>query len=194
MPKGSVFCDNCGSLLQRAGSVIEKASMVVDDQPEQESLALDSNDTVICPTCGREVDGDSTFCEYCGAAVSFPKDNADERSQDIHIEEVVCPKCGNVMPEDSEYCDRCGEHIAVINPYDESSAKTNEAVSEAQRCPSAQIPQEQPLETDRSFEAAQQTRDIYSNSEFPAIHEQAQPKTDERLGFLNQNEILIDEK
>ena len=214
LPKGSMFCDNCGSSLQGVGSDIENDSMAVNDQPEEENDTLDTTDTVICPTCGSEVDGDSAFCEYCGTALSFPKDipltnetdrendedslaandNTDERSQDIHTEEVVCPKCGNVMPEDSVYCDRCGEHIAVINTNNESSVKTNEAASEAQRRTSAQIPQEQHLETDRSYKAVPQTHDIYSHSEFPVIHEQAQPKTDERLGFLNLNEILIDEK
>ena len=211
LPKESLFCDNCGSSLQSVSSVIEKDSTVVDEEPEQEDDILDTNDTVICPICGSEVDGDSTFCEYCGATISFPKnialadeandeesftfdDNAGEKDSDIDREEVVCPKCGNVMPEPSEYCDRCGERIVFESFGEDIIANTNDVDSETQSYSFPQSSQNRPFETESSNEPAPQIQNAYSYTESPVIPKQTQTIADERLGFLNQNEILVDEK
>ena len=210
LPKDSLFCDNCGAPLQSARAVIENKSPD-DDLPEQDEPILDTDDTVICPTCGSEVDGDSTFCEYCGAPISFPEnipladeandeesfaadDSAGERESDIDGEEVVCPKCGNVMPEPSEYCERCGEHIAFESADDDTNEKTNDAEPETRPYSYAQSPQEQSFETERRAESAPYIQNGYSQPKPPAVTAQTPPIVDERLGFLNRNEILMDEK
>lgn len=225
LPEGSLFCDNCGYSLKRTNPVIENDSM--DDDRFEQDEHVDVSDTVICPTCGSEVDGDSTFCEYCGAAISFPEsiptvnetsssnqynaetavdtdvendeelstaeDYADERNSDTFCEEVVCPNCGNIMPESSEYCERCGEHIALQNS-DHNTAESNDAEPETQPYSYAQSPQNQPLETERSYEPAPYPQSVYFEPKPPVNIEQTRPIADERLGFLNQNEILVDEK
>ena len=98
------------------------------------------------------------------------------------------------MPEPSEYCERCGEHIAFESADDDTNEKTNDAEPETRPYSYAQSPQEQSFETERRAESAPYIQNGYSQPKPPAVTAQTPPIVDERLGFLNRNEILMDEK
>ncbi len=52
-----------------------------------------SENTVVCPTCGKTV-AKGNFCPECG-----------------HKFEAVCPKCGKSVPTGAKFCLECGEKL-----------------------------------------------------------------------------------
>ena len=70
IPQGSKFCLQCG-----------------------EKVEANSNDTVVCPECGKTV-AKGKFCLECG-----------------HKFVTTCPNCGKEIPEGAKFCLECGTKI-----------------------------------------------------------------------------------
>ncbi len=62
-----------------------------------------SDDTSICPHCGKTIPVDSSFCPFCG--------------KDI---ESLCRQCKKAIPDDSKFCPFCGK--AVDNTADATTS------------------------------------------------------------------------
>lgn len=58
-----------------------------------------SEEKMICPHCGAEVQGDSLFCCECGERLVAPAQS-------------VCPACGAENPPDALFCGMCGTRLA----------------------------------------------------------------------------------
>lgn len=58
-----------------------------------------SEEKIICPHCGAEVQGDSLFCCECGERLTAPAQS-------------VCPACGAENPPDALFCGMCGTRLA----------------------------------------------------------------------------------
>jgi len=50
----------------------------------------------LCPSCGRPVPDEGTFCPHCGAPVARP------------TEPRSCPACGSQLRGDARFCPQCG--------------------------------------------------------------------------------------
>jgi len=55
-----------------------------------------------CEKCGKQINDDSKFCMYCGAAV-----------QKTEPEGKVCPDCGKEFEENMVFCDQCGRKLCA---------------------------------------------------------------------------------
>ena len=53
-----------------------------------------------CSNCGKEIDDNSKFCEYCGNRIKL---------------ERRCPKCGKILKEDTLFCNECGFKLSEDN-------------------------------------------------------------------------------
>lgn len=58
-----------------------------------------SEEKMICPHCGAELQGDSLFCCECGERLVAPAQS-------------VCPACGAENPPDALFCGMCGTRLA----------------------------------------------------------------------------------
>ena len=54
-------------------------------------------ESVVCPHCGKENEGDASFCIYCGGSFSKPKN--------------PCPACGKENEENALFCIHCGRTL-----------------------------------------------------------------------------------
>lgn len=56
---------------------------------------------MICPNCKKQINDDSSFCQYCGSKI---------------VVENKCPHCGaHPLPKDSKFCPDCGHRIEQKN-------------------------------------------------------------------------------
>lgn len=101
IPKGNVFCSNCGTRIQ--------------NETETESV-----ETVFCRNCGSAVEEFAKFCVNCGSNLEM---QTVERSEEPHIPDLydgeaqiaqegitikICPNCGCVIEGESAFCEECG--------------------------------------------------------------------------------------
>lgn len=78
-----------------------------------------------CKNCGKQIDDNSKFCQFCGATIAGEEKHEDEQSQatrravfdgTIH----KCPNCGQVLGSFAAICPTCGYEIQ--KEYDEKDA------------------------------------------------------------------------
>ena len=63
-----------------------------------------------CPSCGKEVSGDSKFCLYCGTELpALEKPKPKEK-------EVICPVCGRKAEAGAKFCMGCGTPLTGRQP------------------------------------------------------------------------------
>lgn len=81
-PEDSVKCNNCGNFVNKnmrfctsCGTPMQQSTVVVDT-PKAEELtpkeaAVEEAPKVVrkCLNCGKNIDGDSVFCEECGIKI-----------------------------------------------------------------------------------------------------------------------------
>lgn len=161
LPVRSKFCDNCGSSL-KFGSQLNEFNEMEKKASEEEGIPSNIVDTEICPSCGNEIDGDSTFCEFCGAEVSFP---------------VVTPNSETTNYNNSEHEDY---RDCVENKVTDAQSAAQLLSDTYSQDPEVHVPYEMPIHNDPS----------YNQPDSPIVNN----VVDERLGFLNFNAILVDEK
>lgn len=161
LPVRSKFCDNCGSSL-KFESQLNEFNEMEEKAPKQEGIPSNIVDTEICPSCGNEIDGDSTFCEFCGAEVSFPAVTLNSETANYN----------NSEHEDYRDC--------VENKVTDAQSATQLLSDTYSQDPEIHVPYEMPIHNDPSYN--QPVSPIVNNV------------LDERLGFLNYNAILVDEK
>lgn len=77
-----------------------------------------------CPKCQAEIEGDSYFCDQCGAEL------------------FVCPKCGTFGK--GKRCTRCGEQLVSAQSLNGAPAPSSANAPAAQAAPSAAPAQPQP--------------------------------------------------
>ena len=103
------FCEFCGmpnaDYFAKEDIVVEEnapenaePSAVIPPAPQPEPEA-DTQQTLICEKCGRELDADSLFCDKCGAPVG------QKQQEPVGYR---CKKCGAELEEGFVFCDRCG--------------------------------------------------------------------------------------
>ncbi|WP_284440230.1 zinc-ribbon domain-containing protein [Haloarcula marina] len=86
------------------------------DSAGEDSADADAADTLECPDCGTELDGDANFCANCGADV-----------QDVAPVEPLteCPSCGTGVDETDSFCVNCGEDLEVHRSGDTEDDETD---------------------------------------------------------------------
>ena len=52
-----------------------------------------------CPSCGKGLPPQATFCPYCGSAVP-------------QTEEAYCVHCGEALRQGARFCARCGQSVS----------------------------------------------------------------------------------
>jgi len=73
-------------------------------QQEQELSRLEAQAAVpqpearSCPSCGKGLPAQATFCPYCGSTVP-------------HEQEAYCVHCGEALRPGSKFCARCGQAV-----------------------------------------------------------------------------------
>jgi hypothetical protein len=75
----------------RAGTPIPKTPLKVGGDEKKPS-----EETVVCPSCGKTISAYAVICESCGA---------------IFADEYLCTSCGATVPEDWETCPKCGAKL-----------------------------------------------------------------------------------
>ncbi len=116
-PKGSVFCNMCGSKLpeyhfekyemcEACCSLVEKGTDVC---PNCSHPMKPQNDNLIkCRKCGEFVGKENRFCPICGDSL-FPDGSGG--SENTPKKEKKCPKCGSIMSPDKLFCTECGTKL-----------------------------------------------------------------------------------
>lgn len=111
-PKGSVFCNMCGTKLpsidfdaydtcKKCGNLLKKGS---NECPHCGSDKLTDESLVQCPRCKEWVEKDNNFCPICGDPLSK---NADDSTK----KKCPNPRCGAVMNKDKLFCTECGTKL-----------------------------------------------------------------------------------
>ena len=113
-PKGSVFCNMCGSKLpvidfdnyeicEKCGNLVAKGQGVctVCSAP----MGRQDSDYVQCPKCREYVGKDNRFCPNCAAPLygNEPSNGAVDGPR-----EKVCPRCNARMGMGMRFCTECG--------------------------------------------------------------------------------------
>lgn len=113
-PKGSVFCNMCGSKLhvidfdnyeicEKCGNLVtkgEKVCSVCSAVMEQKHA-----DYVQCPKCREYVEKDNRFCPNCAAPL-YGNDSSNSATDNTR--EKVCPRCNARMGMGMRFCTECG--------------------------------------------------------------------------------------
>lgn len=55
--------------------------------------------TVFCKNCGKEIDEQAAFCNYCGTATDMVPQVK---------KTVICKHCGNEIDSEATFCNHCG--------------------------------------------------------------------------------------
>lgn len=63
-----------------------------------------SNDTMVCPECGCEINYSQSICHNCG----FPIDQAIKQQITPKFQKVTCPECGAEINGNQRICQSCG--------------------------------------------------------------------------------------
>lgn len=67
--------------------------------------------TILCPNCGKEMEGSAKFCSECGT--DLRKEQNITLSVKEESKERVCKKCGNPLRPDAKFCGKCGTPVEV---------------------------------------------------------------------------------
>ncbi len=70
---------------------------------------------MICVNCGKEIEDDAKFCNYCGNRTDG---------------KIPCPSCGKLLPADSLFCSSCGKSLSSVS-VEKEVAVTDAAVTAA---------------------------------------------------------------
>jgi predicted nucleic acid-binding Zn ribbon protein len=118
---GAEFCPSCGEDLSDYDTESAETSDAVDtSETANSSEATESPDTIdvpvsddqseepdaseddleACPSCGRDVDSDASFCVDCGEALDTHRGGLAE-----------CPSCGRDVDPGASFCADCGEAL-----------------------------------------------------------------------------------
>lgn len=76
----------------------EKREHKENDKSEV-AFTVESNYTIKCPGCGRQISESSHACKYCGTKINMNSDK------------IVCPHCGSMIDADSIFCSVCSKRI-----------------------------------------------------------------------------------
>lgn len=118
-PKGSVFCNMCGSKLPEfhfenyemcevCCSLVEKGT---DTCPNCNRPMRPQNDNLVkCHKCGEFVGKENRFCPICGEPLFQGGSNSGAGNTP---KEKKCPKpgCGAIMSSDKLFCTECGTKL-----------------------------------------------------------------------------------
>lgn len=63
--------------------------------------ALQEPMVIICPKCGKEMEGEARYCSGCGTYLW-------EENQPKEEQERLCANCGNPLKKDARFCGKCG--------------------------------------------------------------------------------------
>lgn len=116
-PKGSVFCNMCGSkmpainfdnfeMCDNCGRLIEKGAAIcpscaLPTQQQKENL-------VQCPKCKKLVGKDNRFCPNCAAHLN---NNEASNIPDNMPRDKKCPRCGAIMRPNMRFCTECAMEL-----------------------------------------------------------------------------------
>ena len=64
-----------------------------------------------CVKCGRIIDDDSMFCEYCGEPMQIIEEEPRSQYRREFDSYSKCPFCGAVLGSFKAYCDFCGHEL-----------------------------------------------------------------------------------
>lgn len=133
---------------------------IQDDEDRIKQL----REQIACPSCGKMVPPDTTFCPYCGAAVS---ETERQREADRKAEEArraaealqarreaeaaaetqrqaaaaasgtpaFCTNCGAPLEPGAKFCTNCGQPVASLEPEMSSETETTGSSEDVQSSP-----------------------------------------------------------
>lgn len=116
-PKGSVFCNMCGSKLPEinfdnmemcsgCGSLVEKGQKLCPNCSHP--MGAPDSSVIQCPHCKEFVGKENKFCPICGEALSH--DATAQPSHDTPSGKK-CPRCGTIMDAEMAFCTECGSRL-----------------------------------------------------------------------------------
>ncbi len=76
----------------------------------------ETDNTIVCSSCGKAINKGSKFCSSCGAPI-MPLTEEKPKNR-------VCPNCGNVVPPDLKFCTECGTLVGISNDNTVSEQET----------------------------------------------------------------------
>jgi rRNA maturation endonuclease Nob1 len=102
-PKGSRFCPTCGNPIDEAAAA-ERAAGTINENAE--SVRLER-----CKGCGAVCDGETNFCDNCGAVLTSDGGGG-EPADEVTF---VCNTCGITYDApDARFCEECGESLSAV--------------------------------------------------------------------------------
>ena len=116
-PRGSVFCNMCGSRLpdidfdcyeicDHCSCIVEKDTAVCPECAHP--LHPPKKDSVQCPQCGKTVEQDKRFCPHCATVLNIGEVY---EKLDCKPGEKKCHHCGAVMSSSMRFCTECATEL-----------------------------------------------------------------------------------
>ncbi len=88
-PKGSNLAQEIRTMrFQDVSDALLGVDVIISD---------DKSQNVVCPSCGKLTEADSTFCKFCGSK--------------IKQEDEFCTYCGSIVDGRSKFCSTCGREV-----------------------------------------------------------------------------------
>lgn len=144
--KEDAFCSSCGAELMQDVPEISSdfISQEIKEQQQQTTISDESaeeseefrhiaiNERKFCLQCGADLDPDSQFCGFCGAAIEKDTKISEESDKDLsQTKKQICPVCGLENEPDSEFCGTCGSPIkSSIDVHEKENIEEQEALTE----------------------------------------------------------------
>lgn len=88
---------------------MEGEIQLIQERLSEVDAELQQPVTILCPNCGKEMEGNAKFCSECGTdlrKIQYAAPDVEKTPQ-----ERVCKKCGNPLGPEAKFCGKCGTPV-----------------------------------------------------------------------------------